>query len=477
MNYQFDVETFLKLPTDIRKHVYYHLDGSLISLKPNAYREVEFLSKRQKRRRKVLHNFMYPVFKPYLKRFKYDSYFIYKWLELALWFRYDSIVLDCLRLNQLYEGTLLGPIDIITLDGHLQFAFFDKEQSFLQVWYSKRDYQHMIMNQYFAYDKYKSDTDCNFIRLNLKALSGSMVTATLTNLLKKQYLLFINHLEFAEEKVNYPQHPSYGGDSDSDDFSGSDNQEDNKMAKDNNRKGGKRKISNNKSNDSNNKRRKFLISSHIQMVVNNIKSMRNIQVISCHGNDLFKHLINGNAFSNRDLKSIPSVVKKKIPRLQLYQINNITRSNIVDVSMWENLKSIVLSNINKIDLNMLILPQSCISLTIKHVKVCKWWDFESRINRLCGEKFKTVEMKRKAFIEEGSKITKLELIDEGSMEPGLVFNCQKLFWKNLPEITEIILYNVSTFAPDHMIILPRTLYLNERVQFYNCGKINDMLLL
>lgn len=63
------------------------------------------------------------------------------------------------------------------------------------------------------------------------------------------------------------------------------------------------------------------------------------------------------------------------------------------------------------------------------------------------------------------------------MEPGLVFNCQKLFWKNLPEITEIILYNVSTFAPDHMIILPRTLYLNERVQFYNCGKINDMLLL
>lgn len=470
MNYQFDVETFLKLPTDIRKHVYYHLDGSLISLKPHADQGVEFLSKRQKRRRKVLYNFMYPVFKPYLKNFKYDSDFIYRWLELALWFRYDSIVLDCLRLNQLYEGTLLGPIDIITLDGHLQFAFFDKEQSFLQVWYSKRDYQNMIMNQYFAYDKYKSETDCNFIRLNLEALPGSMVTATLTNLLKKQYFLFINHIEFAEEKVSYSQSPYYDGDD-------NDDEEDLKMVKNNNSKGRKRTISNNNTNNSNNKRGKFSISSHIQMLVKNIKSMRNIQVISCHGNDLFKHLIDGNAFSNRNLKSIPSVVKKKIPRLQLYQINNITRSNIVDVSMWESLKTIVLSNISKIDLNMLILPQSCISLTIKYAKVCKWWDFESRINRLCGEKFKTIEMKRKEDIQRDPGIMKLELVDEDNMDPELVFNCQKLFWKNLPEITEIIFYKVSIFVPDHIIILPRTLYLNERVRFYNCGKINDMLLL
>lgn len=473
MIYQFNVETFLKLPTDIRKHVYYHLNGSLISIKPDAYEEVEFLTKRQKRRRKVLYNFMYPVFKPYLKNFKYDSEFIYKWLELALWFRYDSIVLDCLRLNQLYEGTLLGPIDIITLDGHLQFAFFDKEQSFLQVWYSKRDYQNMIMNQYFAYDKYKPETDCNFIRLNLEILSKSMVTATLANLLKKQYLLFINHIEFAEESA-HRQQSSYYDDDNAFDYDDSD-EEDNNLIKNNNSKGRKRRISD--YNTKNNKKGKILISSHIQMIVNNIKSMRNIQVISCHGNNLFKHLIDGNAFSNRNLKSIPSVVKKKIPTLQLYQINNITRSNIVDVSMWESLKTIVLSNIDKVDLNMLILPHSCISLTIKHVKVCKWWDFESRINRLCGGKFKTVELKKDKNSSEDSRISKLELVDESSMAPELIFDCQKLFWKNLPEITEIIFYNVSIFSPDHMIILPRTLYLNQRIRFYNCGQIDGMLLL
>lgn len=470
MSYHFDVETFLKLPTDIRKYVYYHLDGSLISIKPYAYQEVEFLSKRQKRRKKVLYNFMYPVFKPYLKNFIYDSNFIYKWLELALWFRYDSIVLDCLRLNQLYEGTLLGPIDIITLDGHLQFAFFDKEQSFLQVWYSKRDYQNMVMNRYFAYDKYKPDTDCNFIRLNLEVLPESMITATLTNLLKKQYFLFINHIEFAEEKINYLQ-DLYRDEEEDDD------EEDNKIVQNNSSKGRKRKLLNNSTNNSNNKRGKFSVSSHIQMVVNNIKSMRNIQVISCHGNDLFKHLIDGNAFSNRNLKSIPSVVKKKIPTLQLYQISNITRSNIVDVSMWESLKTIVLSNVNKVDLNMLILPQSCVSLTINHVKVCKWWDFESHINRLCGEKFKTIEIKKKVDIERDPRIMKLELIDEDSMDPELLLNCQKLFWKNLPEITEIIFSSVSIFASDHMIILPRTLYLNERIRFYNCGEISEILLM
>lgn len=465
MTTDFDAATFLQLPTDIRKHVYYHLNGSMMSIEPDGYDEVEFLTKKERKRRKMLFKYMYPVFKPYMELFKYDSEFIYKWLEMALWLRYDAIILDCLRLNQLDEGSLLGPIDIITLDGHLQFGLFDRRKYFLQVWYSKNDYQKLIMDQYFAYDKYKSDSDCNFIRFNLDVLSESMSSVTLTHLLRKQYLSFISQIWFGEDEAKALKEEGIVAIPDNIDDEQSeyiiDNTDENAPAS---RK--RRKYTTIISNNS-----KTTLSPHIQMVVNNMKSMRNLRIVSCRGNRLFKHLINGHGLTNRNVKSIPSTIKKKIPHLELFQINDILRANVVDVTLWENLKSVTLNNIENVDLNMLIMPQSCVSLTIKHVSKCRWWNFKSTIDRICGNKLKTID------ISQSNNPLKLEIIDEEEMTPELVYQCQQVFWKNLPELTEIIFYNVLSFINDDPIIMPRALYSNKRVRFNRCGEIDHIILL
>lgn len=468
MTENFSLETFLQLPTDIRKHVYYHLDGSLMSIAPNGYDEIEFLTKAERKRRKKLLKYMFPVFKPYMELFKSDSEFIYKWLEMALWLRYDSIVLDCLRLNQLYEGTLLGSIDLITLDGHLQLGLFDKKKHFLQVWYSKKDYQKLIMDQYFAYDKYKADSDCDFIRFNLDILSETMSTTTLTNLLRKQYLSFISQLWFGEDEAKALKEEGVimvqdGNDDYNDDTgSTSEDTDDNTLATN---------IKRRKLTTTPTIKKKTTLSPHIQMTVNNMKSMKNLQIVSCRGDRLFKHLINGHGLTNRNVKSIPSTIKKKIPKLELYQLSNISRKNVVDVTLWENLRSVTLNNIETIDMNMLIIPPSCASLTIKHVSECKWWDFKPSIDRICGNDIKTIDTSTR------NSLPKLEIIDEKKMDPKLIYECQRVFWKNLPELKEIIFYNILKFNNKYPIIMPRTLYTNKRVRFNSCGEINNIILL
>lgn len=467
MTADFDAGTFLQLPTDIRKHVYYHLDGSIMSIEPDGYDEIEFLTKQERKRRKKLFRYMYPVFKPYMELFKYDSVFIYKWLEIALWLRYDSIVLDCLRLNQLYEGSLIGPIDIITLDGHLQLGLFDKRKHFLQVWYSKKDYQKLVMDQYFAYDKYKSDSDCDFIRFNLDILSESMSSATLTHLLRKQYLSFISQLWFGEDEAKALKEEGISAVSDGKDAEKIEPMSDNNVDDNKNVRGRKRRKFTSSIADNN----KTTLSPHIQMVVNNMKSMKNLKIVSCRGNRMFKHLINGHGLTNRNVKSIPSTIKKKIPQLELYQINEISRGNVVDVTLWENLKSVTLNNIEKVDLNMLILPPSCVSLTIKHVNKCTWWSFKSNIDRICGDEFQSVD------ISDGNNSLHLDIIDEEKMRPELIYQCQQVFWKNLPELTEIMFYNVLNFVNDDPIFVPRALYTNKRIRFNRCGEINHIILL
>lgn len=212
----FNPVRFLNLPIDIRKEVYFHLDGDFCGAHPcpidilYTSNNVELPEKpgykRSKRSKKLL-KYMYPVFSSYLNIFEYSPQLIEKWLEYAFWLRYDSLVLDCLKVNHLYDGLLIGALEWTYLDNELRLAYFNKD-SMLEVWYSFKEYKKWVIDC-AAYDEFDS-TDVSNIQLNIDNSTSQLVDKCLLILEQKDLFATVRELQFGQDE-------EVGGEEDADD--------------------------------------------------------------------------------------------------------------------------------------------------------------------------------------------------------------------------------------------------------------------
>lgn len=203
-----DVELFLNLPVDIRHAVYYHLGESFTQLEPpsasdlynNNLVELSNTNKKKTTRQKNLLDKLYPIYSTFIDIFEYNPDIVLEWLDFSIWLRYDAIVLDCLRLNHSYGGSLLGPIDWIYLDSELKLSLFNK-YDLLQVWYTEQEYVDWIIN---LEPLDITDLERDYFRLNLDYYRPSNISKTLAMFQKNKLFNEIYSVKFQlmEENID-----------------------------------------------------------------------------------------------------------------------------------------------------------------------------------------------------------------------------------------------------------------------------------
>lgn len=412
-----DVVLYLGLPIDIRKQIYYHLDGNFCGTVPTSVEQlycgsfVQLTSSKYKRndRQRLLAKRLYHLFSPFIEIFDYSPSLIDEWLDYSLWLRYDCIVLDCMRLNHTYGGSLIGPIDWIYLDGRLRLAYF--KNCMLQVWYSFQEFTRWIVDE--------GGEECmDYLRLNLEYFKCTPVEKMLNSLKQNELYLFLNQIFFDQE---------------------SDGETEDEIL-DNNAEAISYQLTN----------------LPTIRVVNNMEAMKKLDKISVRGDHLYQTLINFHGVRDNPGKIINYLVKRRILRIELLQIDDLTKPSLSDLTRWENLRALYLGNVAKIDLNKLVLPYKCQSLTIKDATTVTWWNLETNLE----------DMTKYAFITKRlNSYTMMKTIDRRSMDPDILGQLQALVWRSLKPLNFVKLQCVHEI-PGGRIVVPKALYDNKRILIY-----------
>lgn len=413
-----NVILFLELPIDIRKEVYYHLDGNFCGIGSTSVEQlycsnfVQLPSSKYKKneRQRLLGKRLYHLFSPFIGIFDYSPSLIDEWLDYSLWLRYDCIVLDCMRLNHTYGGSLIGPMDWVYLDNRLRLAYF--KNCMLQVWYTFREYTRWIV------DEEGEEESINYLRLNLEYFKCTPVEKISTLLKRNEIFLFLNHILFDQE---------------------SDGETEDQII------------------DNNGEEMSYqLTNMPIIKVVNNMEAMKKLDKISVRGAHLYQSLINFHGVRDNPGKTINYLVKKRILHIELLQIDDLTRSSLSDLTRWENLRELCLGNIEEIDLNRLVLPNSCQNITIKNASRVIWWKLEIDLEDMTKYTFTTKKL---------NIYTTAKAIDRQSVDPDIFGQLQALVWRTLKPLNFIKLQCVHEI-PGGRIVIPKTLYDNKRFLIY-----------
>lgn len=420
-----DPEKFLQLPVTIRKEVYFHLDGAFTNIhqrtnsilnKHNLLNLSTFLPKptRTEKQKKLLKR-LYPIYSPYLSIFEYDPTGIDQWLKYALWLRYDSIILDCIRVNHLYEGNILGPMDWITLDDKLQLGYFD-ELCLLQVWYTYKEYATWIIEG--GHDD-NLITETEYLSINTECLSPKMIKETLTTMKEKKvlpliYYAFLSQIqqendseddEFEARKIDYDT-------SDNNDELSS-------------------KTRNSTPRESRKGKEYNLQDPLLITFMGQLEQMKNLKKISVRGDIIYESSINSHGIRERG-RGIKHLVKRKIVSLELFQVHDLTKSGVADFTKWTNLRELRINQLENADLNQLVLPPTCKLLIINNSFKITWWRVMAQIEGILtpGHRFITECYKGATNVQcrEAEKCDhrKLVTLDPDSIPADVMFDCEKL---------------------------------------------------
>lgn len=423
-----DVALFLGLPVNIRKQVYFHLGGQFADLGPDILQGLYFTdviklpaeyyqpSRYQQRLRRRL----YPIFEPYLGIFDYMPSLVNRWLEYALWLRYDCIVLDCMRLNHLYEGELIGPINLVYLDGRVRLSFFDKNYM-LWNWYTYKEYARWIDNE-------NDQIELTYLKLNLENLRYDLVAKILSSMQRDKVLDFINQIQFEQE------------DEDEEPIS-FDEQDD------------------------------FETSSYrirdpaVIRVVQTMDLMKGLKRLAFRGDRLYEGMVNFHGVRDNPGKTINYMVKKKIFHLQILQVGSLCKTGVADFTRWENLRELKLVQVGEVDFNKMLLPSNCRLLTICGAQVLYWWDIVDQIEHMASDRY-TTKMR-------GSM--RYHTLDEKSMDVETLFQCRIIVKDCLQNLNFIKLQDIYEIK-GRKFVVPRSLFYNKRILM--SGKIGaDQLII
>lgn len=454
-----DTTRFLGLPLDIRTHVYYMIDGSFTDLIPGTlqafYMDIPSQSDNeivitayQKRLLKKL----YPIFTTYLGMFEYNADLVYKWLEYAMWLRYDALVLDCLRVNHAYEGQLLGSFDWIFLSEKLRLGYFNAQTLLLQFWYTRHEYFKWVVEA-DNIGEYNPETP--YLRLSMDILKPPLINFTLDLLEKKKLLQSIYEvwLDQEEEEEEDVSEDDLSSSSISDFDSNSGTEVGYRPLK-------RRKHTKDKKGKlTSNEIKAKLHRGSVMTVMNKLKSMKNLKKLYVRGDFLYDTLINSHGPREKPGQSINYLVKRRINIIELHQINNLTNNGITDFTKWDNLRSLLIKNVKLIDLNAFILPEKCSTLIIKNVQHLKWWNVELILKQMSlspGEIFEKIP---------NSHTVELR----SSINDEIKYTVRKMLWDTFNRLDKVILYRVSKI--DGPIYVPQSLYNNARIKILNCRDV------
>lgn len=423
-----DVALFLGLPIDIRKQVYFHLDGQFVNLGPDIVQELYFADViklsaehyKPKRNQELLRKRLYPIFEPYLGIFDYVPSLVDRWLEYSLWLRYDCIVLDCMRLNHLYEGELIGPVNFIYLDGRVRLSFFDKHY-ILWNWYTYKEYARWIDNE-------NNQIELTYLKLNLEYLKYDFVSKILQNMKRDNVLDLINQIQFEQEDED--ENPI--------EF---DDQEDFETAS--------YRVEN----------------PSVIKVVQTMDLMKGVQRLFFRGDRLYESLVNFHGVRDNPGKTINYMVKKRILFLELLQIESLCKTGIADFSRWENLRELKLVRVGEIDLNKMLLPPSCRILTMCGIQTLYWWYIVDQIEQMMGSCYT-----KKVYGNVYHRVLDSSLIDIETL-----FRCQIMVKECFQHLNYIKLQDIYEIK-GRKLVLPRSLFYEKRILMRGTIGVNQIII-
>ncbi|EJS42384.1 ctf13p [Saccharomyces arboricola H-6] len=474
----FNPVRFLDLPIDIRKEVYFHLDGDFCGAHPcpidvlYSSNTVELPGtpgyKRSKRSKKLL-KYMYPVFASHLSIFEYSPPLIEEWLEYAFWLRYDCLVLDCLKVNHLYDGSLIGALEWTYLDNELRLAYFNKA-SMLEVWYTFKEYKKWVIESAACYE-FDSNYVSN-IKFDIENLTPQTVYKCLSVLEKKDLLSTLRELQFGQDEEVREE--------DDDDEAGSDQYAKSKSTVIRKKRASPR--SSHPDADRVKGKQKQLTNMSVTSTIKMMELMKSLRKITVRGEKLYELLINFHGFRDNPGKTISYIVKRRINEIQLSRMEQISRTGLADFTRWDNLQAVILSRIAYVDLNNIVFPKNFKSLTMKRVDKIKWWNIEESILK---ELKLDKKIFRKLYIREDKSRftkflnlcqTKIKELDKSEIDQIKYFRCQALVWHSFGTLNHIKLQNISEVRNNN-IIVPRALFDSKRVEIFQCEKISEVLVI
>ncbi|CCD26397.1 Ctf13p NDAI_0H02230 [Naumovozyma dairenensis CBS 421] len=476
-----DITRFLELPVTIRKEVYFHLNGSFTHLNQqftntsllsliSSLATPPFHSKNNEQLREKL----YPTYAPYLEAFAFNSNLIDQWLSYSSWLRYDAIVIDCMRLNHLYEGSLIGPVDWIFLGGKIKLAYFDKFY-LLQVWFSYQEYAKWIMEGGKDGDLI---LETEYLRFNTECFKPNMMIETYNVMENRKLLGFVSDVFFGEDEIEddiFEEKDTLQKENNSIDEEISDAL--NTLESVENGTYKKRKTSSkiptmsSKLNDK-----------PLTKIIENLHKFKNIRNLFVRGDALYETMINAHGIRQVGRK-VKYVVKTRTRTMQLLQLKYPTRFHVADFSRWVNLREVHMSGIEHADLNEFVLPKACKSLTISNSQNIIWWDIMGKISNFLPEKhrFEHSCYPLNASVQTCSSLEncahrKLTKLKEDSITQDDLVRCRKEIWKIIFPLNYIQLNNVFSISSG-TIVVPNAMYENHRIQLFGKSNINELIVI
>ncbi|CCE64149.1 hypothetical protein TPHA_0G03080 [Tetrapisispora phaffii CBS 4417] len=456
-----DVCKFLDLPIDIRKNIYLQLNGMLgnsnfdsnkfsINIQETRTENTIPVSKKAKSNRKTRIQTYYKIFEPIFAMLNHSNLFE-KWLYHAIWLRYDSIMLDCMRINHFYGGQVLGSLDWIQLDGKLRLAYFD-EHYVLQVWYTFKEYNKWIVRGSSAIE---TESKIDYLRLNIDHLNsmGSVFEKTLDDFGKHDMYLKINEIHFnsdEDENAESDFLPNYNEDS------VTDTEAENTDALDISFK--------NKLNDKN-----------IIAIIQRMENMKNLSKLTITTDRLYQTLVNLQGVRDNPGRIISYMVRKRITEIQINRVKQLSfKSRIGDFGKWENLNRLELNNIQYLDMNLIYFPDSCKELVLKNIRILKWWNAEESLVPILFTE--SAHEQKKIWIKKQNrkKQVKEYRLNEHYLKPEIIENCKDIVKSMIGRSSTNKLNYISLVSinktVNNFIIVPSNLYDNNRIQLFNINR-------
>lgn len=447
-----DVVKFLELPVDIRKEVYYHLSYNFGNVNPQASEKlytsdnVQLVDIKKEKRgndKSVLRVFR-SIFKPYFFMFDHTPSILERWVEYSLWLRYDSITLDCLRLNHTYQGELLGPLDWIYLDKKLRISYFDTN-GMLQVWYTSKEFNRWIING----NPYSDSNDAlGYFRFSFEYISAKDIGRSINVFKKKDNFQDISQILFDEE------------DNEEDDLKLLSNEDE-----DNTKILYQDKIYKNQ-----------LADPTLTDVIKVLDNMKNLRKLYVRNDTLYQTLINLQGARDNPGRTISHTCRKRINEIDIRRVHNITSTKSAVFSKWNNLRKLTLNHIGNIDFNKIILPPSCKELVVNHSTSVKWWDIKDQITMLFPK-----DQRRNLWIayhnrkNKGPKSRNINYykLNKGILDPDAVLRAKVMMKEKFKPLNYIKLQNILDMV-DSYVIVPSNIFFTNRIKIFSSESITDV---
>lgn len=462
----FNTLRFLDLPYEIRKNVYYHLDGVFTNTNPPKVDDLytsdiielpevrkEYGSKKRRHYFRAILKKFYPIFKPYLHKFQYSPFLIESWLDYSQWLRYDAIVLDCLRLNHLYDGSLLGPLDWILLDDKPKIAYFNN-LFMLQIWYSFQEFKTLVLQVG------KDDVNAKripYVRLNLENQDHHRLQILFQNFKNTGRFLNITEVFIANDTflstiangdcINQDIYPPTKKRSRTPDSTGAEP----------------------------NMKERYQIPDDkaIVTLIDNLENMKALVKIGVRGAEIYEALLNTHGVRDNPGQTISYLTRRQIKSILLSQVGNPSITGLADFSKWVNLKQIIIENCGIVNLNLFVMPPKTVRLIIRNIRQLQWWDFDSI--KAISKCIRPENLKVHKSKNCSSFLTQSFELDRTNISLPTQKLIKTLMWEKLGMLNYICISDVLNMSNDN-ILIPKTLFDDRRVLiFSNCNSSKIIL--